>query len=181
MTLLMMMMMTAIAGDVPDGWQLAGSHPKHYEVEVVPEANTGDGSARLEAQKGAKGFGTLMQISGAAPYLGKRVRMTGYVKAESVEEWAGLWLRIDGQNKPALMFDNMSDRPITGDSSWNRYEIVLDVPKNSSNLAYGILLMGEGTVWLDDLSFDIVPDDTPLTGVQNTQGTEVINGSFESF
>jgi hypothetical protein len=173
-------MMTANAGEVPDGWGLAGSAPKAYEVDVVAEANSGKSSARYRSTKKSNGFGTLMQTTSAADFLGKRVRMTAFVKSEDVGEWAGLWLRVDGHRQSAMEFDNMRDRPIQGTSSWNQYEIVLDVPKDAANLAFGILLDGEGTVWLDDLSFEVVPDDTPKTGVDNTRSSDVVNGSFES-
>ena len=45
------------------------------------------------------GFGTLMQMFKADEYRGKRVRMSGYVKAKDASDWAGLWMRVDGAKK----------------------------------------------------------------------------------
>src|ERR1017187_9937896 len=91
------------------------------------------------------GFGTLMQMCKPDKYLGKRVRMTGYVKSESVTDWAGLWLRVDQANSQVpLAFDNMQDRAIKGTYAWKKYEIVLDVPANASMIAFGALLSGTG-------------------------------------
>ena len=75
------------------------------------------------------GFGTLMRQCVPDKYLGKRIKMTAFVKTENVKNWAGLWLRVDqaGSNQP-LSFDNMSDRPIKGSTNWTEYEIILDVP-----------------------------------------------------
>jgi hypothetical protein len=42
----------------------------------------------------------------------------------------------------AWPFDNMDDRPIKGDSEWQQYAVVLDVPSEATALAYGILLSG---------------------------------------
>jgi hypothetical protein len=54
-----------------------------------------------------------MQVFRADDYRGKRLRLSGYVKAEKIDQWAGLWMRIDGENK-TLGFDNMENRGIRG-------------------------------------------------------------------
>ncbi len=61
--------------------------------------------------------------------------MTGYLKSDSVNGWTGLWLRVDNADNQPLSFDNMYDRGITGTTAWTKYEIILDVPDNASNLA----------------------------------------------
>jgi hypothetical protein len=97
-------------------------------------------------------------------YLGKRVKMTGYMKSEEVNGWAGLWFRVDGKESgKSLAFDNMYDRKITGTTEWKQYEIVLDVPAEATRLAYGALLGGTGTVWFDDINFEIVTDKVHAT------------------
>ena len=131
-----------------------------------------------------EGFGTLMQQSKPDKYIGKRIKMTGFLKAEKVNGWAGLWLRIDqtGSQKP-LSIDNMKDRKITGTSDWKKYEIVLDVPENASLIAYGALLDGTGQIWFDNLSFDIVDENVPLTvthiGKEAKMQSEPSNLDFE--
>ena len=57
------------------------------------------------------GFGTLMQAFRADHYLGKRVRFSAFVKTENVQDWAGLWMRID-KDSASIAFDNMQNRPI---------------------------------------------------------------------
>ena len=112
------------------------------------------------------GFGTLMQMASSREYLGKRVRFSAYVKSEKVQSgWAGLWFRIDGaKSGEVLGFDNMQQRPLKGTTDWKRVDIVLDVPQNAAALAYGILLAGDGQVWMDDLKFEVVKPDVPVTG-----------------
>lgn len=66
-------------------------------------------------------------------YLGKRIRLNGYVKNEKITGWAGMWMRVDGTDKnTSLAFDNMANRAIGGTSDWTKYEIVLDVPRKLS-------------------------------------------------
>jgi len=63
-----------------------------------------------------------------------------------------------------LGFDNMNNRPIKGTTDWKRYSIVLDVPEESGDLVYGILLDGTGQVWIDYEGIKIVGNNVPLTG-----------------
>ena len=43
------------------------------------------------------------------------------------------------------------------------FEIVLDVPKNAVNVAFGFKLYGKGVVWADDFNLEEVSISTPLT------------------
>ncbi len=73
-------------------------------------------------------------------------------------------MRVDGpQNRQSLAFDNMQDRPIRGTTDWVRYAIVLDVPNEAVTIAFGALLSGSGQIWMDDLQFEIVGNDTATT------------------
>lgn len=142
-----------------NGWFLAGDKPKSYTIGLDKSIfKSGNSSAFLKStDKKIDGFGTLMQTCNAKDFLGKRVKMTAYVKSENVMRWAGMWLRVDSKAaQKAVSFDNMQDRPIKGTSDWIKCEIILDVPEESGTLNYGILLSGTGKVWFDDLTFEIV-------------------------
>ena len=111
------------------------------------------------------GFGALMQDMKPGKYLGKRIKMTGYLKSKDVTGWAGFWLRVDqAGSQQFLSFDNMQDRPIKGTTDWRKYEIVLDVPSEASNIAFGALMSKTGQIWIDDVNFEVVDDSVPTTG-----------------
>ncbi|WP_324674788.1 hypothetical protein [Hymenobacter sp. GOD-10R] len=152
--------------DIPTGWFVAGSQPKKYEMGVDQGAGqAGKNAATIRSIDAApNGFGTLMQNSAPGKYLGKRIRMTGYMKAKEVKGWAGFWLRVDqAGSQRALSFDNMSGRALKGTSDWKKYEIVLDVPAQASNIAYGALLDDAGQIWFDNLNFEVVDTSVPTT------------------
>jgi hypothetical protein len=152
--------------DIPSGWFVAGSKPKSYSMGIDKgSGQNGTNAATIKSiDKNFTGFGTLMQQCLPTAYLGKRVRMTGYLKSEKVVQWAGLWLRVDQEGSTqSLAFDNMSDRPIKGTTAWTKCEIVLDVPSNASKLAYGALLSGTGQIWFDDIQFEVVDNTVPVT------------------
>ncbi len=160
------------AGDLPAGWIKAGSNPNDYEMGVDTSIHRGgQASAFVKfTAKDVHGFGTLMQTSGTGEYSGKRVRFSAYLKSEKINNgWAGLWLRVDGGTPPPLAFDNMQGRPLKGTTDWKRVEIVLDVPPTAVDLAFGVLLAGDGEVWMDDLKFEVVSKDVPVTNIATGQ------------
>lgn len=183
------MAVTLFSFDLPTGWFKAGSESKSYEMGIdIGAGQDGTNAATIKSNtKKIKGFGTLMQNCLPDNYLGKRVRMTGMVKTQDVSDWAGLWLRVDEKgSKIPLGFDNMKDgkkdRSIQGTTDWTKYEIVLDVPLNSSNLAYGALLVGTGQIWFDDIKFEVVDNNVPITGKDKEAmmpNKEPVNLDFE--
>lgn len=160
--------LTLTAGaDVPHGWMLAGSKPDAYETGVDRETvHDAQPSAFLKDKDGnSEGFGTLMQQIRAVQYRGMRLRLSGYVKSEDIEAWAGLWMRVD-RDSSVSAFDNMHDRGIKGTTEWQNYEVVLDVGKQATGIAFGILLDGSGRVWLSGTKLEVVSSEIPTTGAR---------------
>ncbi len=158
----------------PQGWIIAGSKPKDYDMGKDSKiAHSGSSSAYVHSNQATiQGFGTLMQTFKADVYFGKRVRMTGYVRTEDVKNFAGMWMRVDDKANPnqPLAFDNMSNRPMKGTADWKKCEIVLDVPASASNIAFGFLLDGTGKIWFDDISFEVVDLSVPTTDIKGQGG-----------
>jgi hypothetical protein len=102
-----------------------------------------------------------MQSMSPSEYLGRRVRFTGFLKTENAER-ASFWMRVDGANQAMLAFDNMDQRSISGTTPWAAYNIVLDVPADATNIAFGVLSQG-GTTWIDDLNFSVVDKSVATT------------------
>ncbi|MEM1252765.1 MAG: hypothetical protein AAGI69_10045 [Cyanobacteria bacterium P01_H01_bin.21] len=173
-----------------EGWFEAGSHPSDYAMGADRRViYNGIASGTIQSKNArSEGFGTLMQISDASGYQGQRLRLRGYVKAKAVDDWAGMWMRVDSASGQVLSFDNMEERAIRGTTDWQPYDIVLDVPVESNNIAFGLLLAGNGQVWMDNLQFEVVDDTTPTTNMtleepsRARQLTESpANLSFETF
>ena len=165
-----------------DGWFTAGSSPSSYKVGIDQKNfKNGTSSAYIKSiEKKIDGFGTLMQTCSAKEYLGKRVKMKGFIKSKDVANWAGMWLRVDSKvKKTTLSFDNMQDRPIKGNNGWTKCEIVLDVPEESSTLNFGVLLSGTGMVWFDNISFETIDKiDSKITSKKEV-ATKPMNVDFE--
>jgi hypothetical protein len=154
-----------IVNKSPTNWFLFSNRPQDYAVGTDNIAASYDKSSGFiySTNADAVEFGTLMQTSKADKYKDKRLKMSANIKTENVKRWAGLWLRVDGKEDKVLAFDNMADRPIRGTTDWKRYEIVVDVPEDAENLAFGILLERTGKTWISDISFEVVDKIIPLT------------------
>lgn len=167
------------------GWHKSGSKAKSYDMGLDKGAGMeGKNCASIKSiDKKINGFGTLMQSFMPDKYLGKKIRMSGYMKSEDVKDWAGFWLRIDAKDvKKSLSFDNMQDRPIKGTTDWQKYEIILDVPEGSGKILFGALLSGTGQIWFDKLEFEIAEDTDMTTGkskIPLQPQTEPVNLDFE--
>jgi erythromycin esterase len=138
------------------GWDMMGSHPHDYEREIE-QPNEPDIEIWFASKAdGSSGFVAFAQTIDADEYHGKQLRMAADMKSQEVEEWAGLWMRVDGPDDEVQSFDNMYDRGITGGTDWTRYEIVLPVFADSQGIMFGVLLVGKGKIWLRNVQIQIV-------------------------
>jgi hypothetical protein len=144
------------------GWWWPGE--KEYEAGIDTKVQHGGRASGFikSATAGQQAFSGMVQTIRADEYRGKRVRLSAFFKSEQIEESAHVWMRIDGKNR-SLGFDNISDRPITGTSDWHQRTIVLDVPADSVNIAFGYFLAGKGQVWADDFQVEVVGSDVTTT------------------
>lgn len=152
---------------LPKGWYTPNK-PSEYEVGIDNSTfEHGHACAFIKSKSPTgKSFGNLMQTISAENYLGKRLRLSGYIKSKDVEQWCGMWMRVDGEESQ-LQFDNMFNRQIKGTTDWTKYEIVLDVPENSKTINYGVLLTGQGEVWFDNFQLEEVDKSVPVTNMNN--------------
>jgi len=154
----------AAASQFPPGWG-GGSHwPKDYDFGAVPVEGAHDKAAYIRAHANAahNGYFIMTQCIDAESSRGQRLRLSGRLRTVSAS--AGqLWMQVY-RGRFALTSDMMYDRQLKGSSDWQRREIVLNVPADSTRVCYGFLLNGgEGEVWADDLVIEKVGFTVPTT------------------
>lgn len=162
---------TAQMAPVP-GWFLAGSNRGGFELTLDREArHGGDLSARLMCRDtSCSGFGNVMQSIRAAHYLDKRIRLSAWVKSEKRVR-ARLWMRIDAVDGRTLAFDNMEHRARSGPFDWTHQEVVLQVPRDSALIHFGLIVEGAGSAWLDDVMLEVVPRSVRTTNLLDPGAT----------
>lgn len=160
-----------IPGRVPPGWR----------VPALPEDSGRLAELRREGCRSHMGCavviaatnvprseGTLMQKFRAAAYRGKTVRLRAWIKLQSVifdgptfrlptpEDRAQLWMNVVRLNKRIGFSDNMDDRPVRS-PDWTRCEIVGEIDEDAEFINFGVMSIGGGRAWIDDVSFEIIP------------------------
>lgn len=149
------------------GWYLSGSNPELYDISVdtnVFHTGTKAGLLAAKSEANVQQFGTMMQGFQAGQFVGKRLKLSCYLKTENATKCAA-WLRVDNADGDPLQFDNMSNRSIERTTDWNHYSIVLDVPEQSASIFFGVLLIGKGRVWADGFCLEEVDKKVPVTNM----------------
>ncbi len=141
-------------------WGRTVSRPNDYTIRL-------DDSTTLDGQTVAfikskelliGGFGTFEQAFKSKDFVGKGIRLSAKIKAESIESAAVLWMRVDGPNGEIFAIDSMQDRPIKGTRDWAQYEIVLYVSNRAKAVSAARLVHGTGQAWISDVKCTIVPE-----------------------
>src|SRR6478736_9331258 len=81
----------SLTTEMSHGWSLTGSNPHNYDASVAagPARENPERPVSLRSiGRPGHGFATLMQRFKADGFRGKRVRLSSYVRSDSVEGWA---------------------------------------------------------------------------------------------
>jgi hypothetical protein len=144
-----------VVGGFPDGWFNSFGHVTgvsiSYQCSIVPRPEV-NGACLLLQKQGAQEdeFGSVMQRCPAGLLAERTVRFLGELRSKGVVGWAGLWLRADGDEEGNLYFDNMHRRPIRGTTDWTVHHIDAQLATLTRWLNYGVVLAGDGQLWVDD-------------------------------
>lgn len=133
-----------------EGWFKWGN----YELKIDATGHSGKKSGKITSDQTGSSFGCIAYKI-PANYLGKTIKLEGYMKIQNVENgFAGLLLRIDGNGSP-LVFDNMQNQNIVGTIDWQKYSITLNYPEGAENIFIAGILTGKGEAWFDDFTLSI--------------------------
>ena len=173
-SLIFLLVTTLMSYDMPKGWRAGGTTPNFYEMGIDDGAgqNRKNAATIRSIRPDVRGSGVLEQRFASDNYKGKRLKLTGFLKTKNVTEWAGLMMKIEykvmnpvtgKEQRKVISYDNMYNRFVNGTTAFTKYEIVLDVPDSSSDIEYGARLTGSGQIWFDQLKFEVVGKDVPVT------------------
>ena len=91
-------------------WIITGTAPEKYQASMdnkIYHTDTKSATLKSIADEFEVGeFATIMQQFNAKNFIGKRVRFSGFVKTLEVDDWCGLWMKIDNALSTILKFDN---------------------------------------------------------------------------
>jgi erythromycin esterase len=154
-------------GQPPVGWQLS-PNLSGYDFQVITTDDTpytGQRCAllsRLPGRHYGETVGSLSQQLDAKPYRGKRIKLQAATRGAVVGSESHAWLRLVITRRTAFIvdpgksvFDTLEQYPVNT-PAWDRREIIADVAADATSISYGIYLLGDGKVWLDSVSLEVV-------------------------
>jgi hypothetical protein len=161
-----------VTGKIPPGW-LAPSLGK--DTDNSPElrregcrSRTGCAVVMVPANM-PKAVGNLMQSFSAAAYRGKTVRLRAWLRLETTYatatglrfppdsggDRAQLWLTVECSKRRPGFSDNTDDRPVLA-GEWTQREIVGAIDDDAQFIRFGVMSIGGGRAWVDDVSFEVI-------------------------
>jgi hypothetical protein len=158
------------AGKAPPGW-FVPSLPK--DTDYLAELRRDGCRSRvgcavvLVPMNVPRPVGNLMQSFSAAAYVGKAVRLRAWLRLETFfvtasgvripdpEDRAQMWLNVERANRRNGFSDYMDDRPVRS-SEWTQCEIVGEIGEDARFINFGVMSIGGGRVWVDEVSFEVI-------------------------
>jgi len=156
----------APSGDMPGGWTGGPAGTIFAETKIV---HGGKGSVRIERNSSSGNEFSTVTKSIPIDFSGTTIEFRGFLRTEDVSGFAGLWAREDGE-EPGLAFDNMQNRQLKGTTNWASYSIKLPLAAEARKLFFGILVVGTGKAWGDDL--ELLVDGKPVWELARTKTPE---------
>jgi RNA polymerase sigma factor (sigma-70 family) len=139
-----------LTGVDPDTRRTPDSHPAFRVQSLNPTGQLGAGMASISEHGDV-----AVSIQ---PLLGKRIRLTTWIKAQNVENWCGATLLVLGKDHKFFAQADNSDRPIHGTADWQQLSFVADVPRETTEIALTLSLHGAGEMWGDGCQIELVPE-----------------------
>jgi C-terminal processing protease CtpA/Prc len=140
----------------PSGW---GGGPRETIFVDDKIVHSGKWAVRLERDASSANTFSTITIGIPVDFTGTSVELRGFLKTENVSEFAGLWMREDGDGG-AVAFDNMESRHLKATHEWTEYSIALPLHSEAKQLVFGVLVAGTGKTWADDLQ--LLVDGKPI-------------------
>ena len=146
-----------------DGWFVLGMNRDDHEVTVDrTQGHRTSSSALIRSRDSSVTSATLVtQHFLADEYHGQRLRLSAWLKCETVTRSARLWMLLEDNTRLLLFTTAM---PVTGTTDWTRSEIVYDIDDEATLISIGFELEGAGAAWLADVAVDVVGKEVRTTG-----------------
>jgi len=151
-----------VPGKLPDAWFVPAmpNDVDHWaQLRRTGCMNRDSCAVVLVPENAPVRAGNLMQSFNAAAYRGKTVRLSAWLRLEATapEDRGQMWLSVDRADDKKGFFDDMKDNAVVS-AQWAFREIRGRVDSDATFIKFGVMSIGRGRVWVDRVSFDVVPD-----------------------
>ncbi len=124
-------------------------------------------------QSQRKANGVAMQIINAKDLAGKKIEFGSYVKTKMTQPGSHVefWLRVDDEKEQPIFKKAMQNNPITS-SDWKKFSIEAELPENTATIRAGLVLIGEGEAWFDEVFLKYLSQDVEEDFTTDNPGFE---------
>jgi RNA polymerase sigma factor (sigma-70 family) len=169
-------------GRDPDTRRTSNSAPAiHIKGPIPSPPDLPPNYSDAAIQKAGNSSSAPYWVTNGSPLLGKRIRITGWLKCSNVRDWAAAYFCIYDQQRGFVRIDTMDDRDdrpvLRGTMDWQQVEFVTDVPKEPCVIWTGPDLYGPGELWGDDFEITLAPD-APITDDRRWRHTSETPDSY---
>jgi hypothetical protein len=149
-------LLIAMLAPVNPPWQLVKESTDTAYAEIDFNVfHSGAASARLTVVKSTGHEIVLLQPFRGESWRGKRVLLTGWIRADLAGGEAGLVVIINNAGRYNVYYP--TEQHLTKQTGWQKLSVVCDVPTDTVLMSIGLWVRhGNGTLWLDDLAFGAV-------------------------
>lgn len=137
-------------GEVPDGWVHDTGDSRHIASWTTEDAHSGRRCLKLEVARGSEPSWVSTRQYGLRIVGGVRYRMTGWVKAQGVDGYAGWYIHLGNAGNSMIEAPMLSAGGGTYD--WKQVTLEFTAPADADRADLGTVLWGTGTAWFDDVT-----------------------------
>lgn len=155
--------------NIPTGWSKSGANAKEFIVQLDKnESYSGNSSMFIFSKENnldSNGLLSVTQFSSAKEYQGKRLKVSLHLKGNIKKGHFGVWFQTYDKKQNILDRRYTSFTEANAAADWTESSVVIDINENVESVLYGIYVNGRGQYWMDNVSVEIVSDETPLAGI----------------
>lgn len=100
--------------------------------------------------------GIVLQSIEGYPLRNMKMVLSVWAKANlvGVESKGQIWISIFDENKELIKTIASENNPIT-ENRWKKYTLTTEVPDNAEDIRIGLVLIGDGLLWFDDVIVEV--------------------------
>lgn len=129
------------------------ANPQSYDFQIVTDAiRSGRYTLKIQGD-GREPWGGIIQNAGSGDLAGKRMRLTAWAKGTGLVE--GVQFIVVFKDTMAMPVDHVFSN-LGASFDWQELHHEFDVPDQKTRVEIGVMLLGAGTLWLDDISLEVI-------------------------
>lgn len=153
-----------VRNNLPLDWNWIGWLKPEVNFALDPQIkHSGKYSASISIKKMTprlKKFGPpnwMQEIAKDVP-VGKKIKMTGFIKTKNVKGVAPIGIQCWNikTNKMIKFGTTQLSQPISGTTNWKKVTVEMDVPKETDKMRILCMLSGTGKVWFDEVKIIVL-------------------------